>query len=155
MNADRLAELNKILSQPLRQKILLQLGQYDSLTFESLLKNLKIEDPQELSNQMQILCDLLERKNEQEHSSIEQEHLEKSNEKYVLTEKGHDVLYAMISFPELKSKYYKQKLKPKWFTPYWVSIFASTVVIIGVVIPVFGHHPFETAIFYLAIALTT
>ena len=72
-----------------------------------------------------------------------------------MTEKGHDVLYAMISFPELKSKYYKQKLKPKWFTPYWVSIFASTVVIIGVVIPVFGHHPFETAIFYLAIALTT
>ena len=75
MNADRLAELNKILSQPLRQKILLQLGQYDSLTFESLLKNFKIEDPQELSNQIQILGDLLERKNEQEHSSIEQEHL--------------------------------------------------------------------------------
>ena len=83
MNADRLAELNKILSQPLRQKILLQLGQYDSLIFESLLKNLKIEDPQELSNQIQILGDLLERKKEQEHSSIEQEHLEKSNEKYV------------------------------------------------------------------------
>ena len=59
----------------------------------------------------------------------------------------------MISFPELKSKYYKQKLKPKWFTPYWVSIFAWTVVIIGIVIPVFGHQPFETAIFYLAIAL--
>jgi hypothetical protein len=59
----------------------------------------------------------------------------------------------MIAFPELKSKDCRQKPKPKWFTPYWIVIFVSTIIVLGIVIPVFGHISFERAIFYLAIAL--
>jgi hypothetical protein len=152
MNADKLAELNEILKQPLRQKILLQLGQHDSLTFEELLKNLKIQDLQELSNQIEILGDLIGKTNS-ETSPIKPEQSENLSEEYALTEKGHDALDAMIAYPELKSMDYPQKPKPKWFMPYWIAIFASTIIIVGIVIPFFGHQSFERAIFYLAIAL--
>jgi hypothetical protein len=72
MSADRLARLNEILKEPLRQRILLQLGQHDRLTFDSLMKNLKIEDPQELSNQLTILWDLVAKVKDDEHFSTEQ-----------------------------------------------------------------------------------
>jgi hypothetical protein len=45
------------------------------------------------------------------------------------------------------------KPKPKWFTPCWIAIFVSTIIVLGIVIPVFGHVSFERALFYLAVVL--
>jgi hypothetical protein len=147
MNADRLAELHEVLKEPLRQKILLQLGQHDVLSFETLAKNLRIEDPQELNDQIKILSNLLEEKYlpDPKGSDVAV---------YALTEEGHEVLDAMIMFPELTSKDYLVKPKPKWFTPYWIALFLSTAIIVGVLPLVFGHQSIESVIFYLAVALS-
>ena len=45
------------------------------------------------------------------------------------------------------------KPKPKWFTPYWIALFVSTIIVLGIVFPVIGHVSFERAIFYLVVAL--
>ena len=78
MSQDRLAQLHDALRQPLRQKILLQLGQNDNLTIDDFAKNLKINDLTELSNQLAELEDL----------TVEGEHLvsKQSNLRYRLTE---------------------------------------------------------------------
>ncbi len=147
MSAERLAQLHEILKQPLRQKILLQLGQHDYLSFETLLGNLQLEDPRELDEQIAFLGDLLEKRFLPDAKGSD-------TAMYGLTEKGHDVLHALIAFPELASKDYTLKSKPKWFTPYWIALFISTVLIVGVVFPIFGHQPLERAIFVLAVALS-
>jgi CDP-diglyceride synthetase len=47
----------------------------------------------------------------------------------------------------------EQKQKPKWFTPYWIAIFVSTVILLGIILPVFGHVSLETALFILIVGL--
>lgn len=157
MNGDRLAELHNVLEQPLRCKILPKLSEQDSLTFDDLTKNLKTDDPQELSSQLAVL----------ESLTVEGEHLisKQSDSSYQLTEMGHYVLDEMIAFPELESDSYKEKLlgaanpskqpnpQPKWFRPYWIAIFVSAIVVLGIIFPVFGHQSFGSAIFYLFAAL--
>jgi DNA-binding HxlR family transcriptional regulator len=157
MSSDRLSELHSVLKDPLRQKILLKLGQYDNLDFDGLKKNLKLADSQELSYQLNTLQEM----------TVEGEHLltKQENSVYQLTEKGHDVLDKMISFPELKSDNFREKLlgepnlskqfkaKPKWFTSYWIVLFVSTIIVMGIVIPVFGNQSVNKAIIYTVIAL--
>jgi hypothetical protein len=147
MSADRLAELHEILKEPLRQKILLQLGQHDYLSFDTLMKNLEIDDPRDLSDQIKVLADLLEEKFQIDEKGSD-------TAVHALSEKGHDVLDAMIAYPELTSQNYLAKRKPKWFTPYWIALFVSTAIIVGVVPLVFGHQSLERVIFYLAVALS-
>jgi DNA-binding HxlR family transcriptional regulator len=103
MNDDELARLHEILKEPLHQKILLQLGEHGHLTFDDLITNLKIEDTQELSYQLNTL----------EKLTMGGEHLvtKQADLQYSLTEKGHYVLDEMIAFPELESDGYKQKIR--------------------------------------------
>ena len=102
MNDEKLARLHEILKEPLRQKILLQLGEHGHLTFDDLITNLKIEDTQELAYQLNAL----------EKLTIDEEHLvsKQADLQYSLTEKGHFVLDEMIAFPELELDSYRQKL---------------------------------------------
>jgi DNA-binding HxlR family transcriptional regulator len=103
MSDERLAQLHEILKDTLSQKILLQLGESDSLSFDDLMKNLKLNGTQELSNQLNTL----------EKLTIDGEHLvsKQVDLQYSLTEKGHYVLDEMIAFPELESDGYTQKIR--------------------------------------------
>ncbi len=103
MSDERLAQLHEILRDALSQKILLELGEFESLGFDDLRNRLKIEDTQELGNQLNTL----------EKLTIDGEHVvsKQSDLQYKLTEKGHYVLDEMIAFPELESDNYKQKVE--------------------------------------------
>jgi hypothetical protein len=59
MSDDRLARWHEFLKDPIRQKILLKLGQQDKLSFDELMKDLKIDDQMKLYNELQILRDLV------------------------------------------------------------------------------------------------
>lgn len=102
MKDEKLARLHEILKEPLRQKILLQLGEHKHLTFDDLITNLKIADTQELTYQLNTL----------EKLTIDEEHIlsKQADMQYSLTEKGHYVLDELIAFPELESDSYKQKI---------------------------------------------
>ncbi len=101
MNDEKLVQLHEILKEPLRQKILLQLGEHGHLTFDDLMTNLKIDDAQELTYQLNTL----------EKLTIDEEHLisEQADSQFSLTDKGHFVLDEMIAFPELELDSYRQK----------------------------------------------
>ena len=93
MSNDRLLDLHEVIKDLLRQKILLKLGQYDSLDFSNLIKSLKISDSLELSNQLSIL----------EEIKVEGEHLvTKQENSYRLTEKGQLGLDLRLNLAELK-----------------------------------------------------
>ncbi len=47
-DTDKLAQWHEILKDPTRQKILLKLGEHDKLSFDELVKELKIDDQEEL-----------------------------------------------------------------------------------------------------------
>jgi hypothetical protein len=154
MSGDRTFELHEVVKDPLRQKILLKLGQHDSIEFDSLVENLKLTDTQELSNQLVTLQEV----------TIEGEHIvTKQGNSYQLTEKGHEVLDEMIAFPQLGLDNYREKLlgessnqskpKPKWFSPYWIAIFASAVLVVGVIIPFFSHQTVEETALYLTVTM--
>jgi hypothetical protein len=153
MSGNRLAQLHNVLKDPLRQKILLQLGQYDRLTLDVLAKHLKTANIKELSDQLQILS----------RPVVEGEFLvSKQDTGYSLTEKGHDVVDKLILYPELKYDSYAQLLpghstpaqkpKPWWFTPYWVAIFVSNIVVGGIILPFFWRLAPSQVIFYLIIS---
>ncbi len=103
MSDDRLAQLHEILKDTLSRKILLQLGEHGHLTFDDLIKNLNIEDTQELSYQLNTL----------EKLAIDGENLiiKQADLQYSLTEMGHYVLDEMIAFPELGSNGYTKKIR--------------------------------------------
>jgi hypothetical protein len=107
MSDDKLAELHEFLKDPIRQKILLKLGEYDSLTFEELLEKLKIDDSQELLRQLKVLDDLV-KVTEDSYSLTEEGVSKKPSGRYMLTERGHDAIEEMIDFPELESENYKK-----------------------------------------------
>jgi hypothetical protein len=142
MDSARRIELHEVLKEPIRQKILLKLGQSKSVMSDDLAKLLKL-DQTEIDSQLGALTEL----------TVDSEHLvTKDGSAYSLTEKGHDVLNSMIAFPELTQES-QSKPKPKWFTPYWATLIALTIVVTGVVIPVFTHQSPEKAVFYIAAAL--
>jgi hypothetical protein len=156
MSSDRLSEMHEVIKDPLRQRILLKLGQRDSLDFDGLVKNLKMTDTKELSNQLVALQEM----------TVEGEPIvTKQDKAYRLTEKGHEVLDKMIAFPQLKFDNYNEKLfgnnlsdreskpKPKWFRPYWIVLFISTVIVVGIAIPFFSNAPIDKTIFYLFFTL--
>lgn len=92
MSDDRLAELHELLKNPIRQKILLKLGEYDRLSFEDLMKELKMDNPQELHSQLEILSDLVTKTEDDEYLLNEQGVSKRPGGQYVLTEKGHNAV---------------------------------------------------------------
>ncbi len=107
--ADKLASLHEILKDPLRQKILLKLGEHDSIGFDELMKELKIDDEEEVYDQLKILGDLVTKK-EEEYLFNKQGVSKKLGGQYALTGKGHDAVDEMIEFPEIEAENYKDKL---------------------------------------------
>jgi len=155
MIGDRLSEIHEVIKDPLRQRILLKLGQYNSQDFDDLSKNLKITNTHKLSNQLAILQEM----------RVEGEYLvAKQENAYALTEKGHEVLTKIIAFPQLKYEDYKERLfgeqgqskqskpRPKWFTHYWIAIVISTIIV-GVTLPLIQQVSFQTAIIFTGVTL--
>ena len=99
--ADRLARWREFLKDPIRQKILLNLGQQDELSFDELIKDLKIDDQMQLYNELQILRDLVTKVKPENHQFQQEVGSEDISERYVLTDEGHDVVDWMIAFPVL------------------------------------------------------
>ena len=114
MSDDNLAELHEFLKDPIRQKILLKLGEYDRLSFEDLKKELKIDNPQELHSQLEILGDLVTKAEDDEYLLSEQGVSKRPGGKYALIEKGHDAVDELIFFPEIKADNYKEKIDQKF-----------------------------------------
>jgi hypothetical protein len=108
MSDDRLAELHELLKNPIRQKILLKLGEYDRLSFEDLMKELKMDNPQELHSQLEILSDLVTKAEDDDYLLNEQGFSKRPGGQYVLTEKGHNAVDELIFFPEIKFDNYKK-----------------------------------------------
>lgn len=142
MDSSRRIELHEVLKEPLRQKILLKLGRHNCLSIDDLAKLLTLTQV-EIDNELRVLLD----------SIVDDEHLVvKEGNAYKLTEKGHYVLNSMIAYPELAHDG-QPKPKPKWFTPYWALLIVLTIIVVGVVIPFFGHQSLEKAAVYTAAAL--
>jgi len=114
-NADKLSPLHEILKDPLRQKILLKLGERDGLSFDEMMKELKIDDQQEVHSQLKILGDLITETEDDEYSLSEQGVSKKPGGQYKLTEKGQDAVDEMIAFPEIESENYKEEVNSKFF----------------------------------------
>jgi hypothetical protein len=115
MSADNLAPLHELLKDPIRQKTLLLLGERDRLSFDDLVKQLKIDDQEELHNQLKILGDLVTKVEDDEYSLTEQGVSKRPGGQYMLTEKGHDAVDEMVAFPEIESENYKQIVNKKFF----------------------------------------
>jgi predicted ArsR family transcriptional regulator len=115
MNDSKLARLPEVLKDPVRQKILLLLGEHDRLIFKELLEKLEIHDKEELKNQLKVLRALVKRV--KEHEYFENGVLIKPPLKYVLTDQGHFFLDEMIAFPELKFDDYKERLPANYRRP--------------------------------------
>jgi hypothetical protein len=137
MSGDGLSGADAVIIDPLRQRILLKMGQHDSVSFEDLTKSLKLTDSTELCSQLRFL----------QETTVGDEHIvtQLANSKFQLTEKGHAVVNRLIICPP--------KSKPKWFTPYWTALFALTILVVGVLIPLFTHQSAFNALVYTAIAL--
>jgi hypothetical protein len=114
MSDDNLAKLHDLLKNPIRQKILLKLGEHDRLSFEDLMKELKMDNQQELHSQLEILSDLVTKAEDDEYFLSEQGVSKRPGGQYMLTEKGHDAVGELIFFPEIKSDNYKEKIDEKF-----------------------------------------
>ncbi len=108
--ADRLARWHEFLKDPLRQKILLKLGEHDKLSFDELMKELKIDDQEELYDELQVLGDLVAKVKDDEYSLPKEGDLKTLSDQYMLTEEGHDLVDEMVAFPEIESDNYNEML---------------------------------------------
>jgi hypothetical protein len=113
MNDDNLAELNYLLKDPIRQKILLKLREYDRLSFGDLMEKLKLDNPQVLHSQLSTLGDLVTAV-EDTFLLIEQGVSKRPGGQYMLIEKGVDAVNELVCFPEIKSEDYKEKIEQKF-----------------------------------------
>jgi hypothetical protein len=154
MDNERLSRLHKILGEPWRRRILLELSQHDGLSLDALAFILKVKDVDELRRQLTGL----------EQVTFEGEFLISNLNGYRLTEQGHFVLDEMLAFPELKSEEYKQKWGdqkdkpppkplPKWWKPYWIALFVSAIIVMGIVNPIVFREPFNVNLLWLFFGL--
>lgn len=141
IDSDRLDRLHEILKDPVRQKILLKLGEREKLSFDELMKELKIDDQRELYDELRVLSDLVTKVKDDPYPLPKENVSETLSEQYMLTEEGHDALDEMIASPELESDDYKEKMfdkdgqpKPNFVTSHRFALAFLTVAIVGGII---------------------
>lgn len=139
--ADRLARLHELLKDPVRQKLLLKLGEHDKLSIDELMKELKIDDQWELYDQLQVLGDLVTKVKDDQYLLPKKGVSQAFGEQYMLTEKGHDTLDEMIAYPEIESDNYNElfdkdgQLKPNFSkSNQRVKVFLSIMIVATVII---------------------
>jgi hypothetical protein len=110
---DKLARWHELLKDPVRQKILLKIGKHDKLSFDELLKELKIDDQKELYDELQVLDELVTKVKDENYSLPKEDALKTPSDQYMLTEEGHDAIDDMIAFPEIESDNYNEKMFDK------------------------------------------
>jgi hypothetical protein len=111
--ADKLARWHEFLKDPVRQKILLKLGEHDKLSFDELMKELKIDDQEELHNELQVLGELVTKVKDEDYSLPKEDVLKTLSDQYMLTEEGHDAVNEMIAHPEIESDNYNEEMFDK------------------------------------------
>ncbi len=116
MSDDNLDALHEILKDPIRQKILIQLGEHNRLSFYALKEQLRTVAMDELQRQLKILDDLVLKSRDDEYSLSESGVSKQPSEQYMLTEKGHNAVYQMIVFPEIKLENYREIIDKKFFS---------------------------------------
>jgi predicted transcriptional regulator len=118
MSDYKLSELHELVKDPLRQKILMKLGEHNGLTINELIRELKVDDQQVVLSQLEVLGDLISKTAEdEEYSLTEQGVTKKRGGQYRLSEKGKDAVSQMIIYPEIETDYYKQKIDQKFHSP--------------------------------------
>ena len=139
--ADRLARFHELLKDPFRQKILLKLGEHDKLSFDELLKELKIDDQEELYDQLQVLGDLVTKVKDDPYLLPQKGVSQVFGDQYMLTEGGHDALDELIAYPEIESDNYKEifdkngLLKPNFAkSNQRVMVFLSIMIVATVIV---------------------
>jgi hypothetical protein len=135
-----------ILKDPLSKRILLQIRQHESMSIDSLMLNLKINDQQLIKNRLKKLSDI-DKAIEPDSKSL----MQTPGEQYVLTERGHEIVLQLLT-TEICPPISADK-SPRWFKLYWFGLFVITVVLVGVVIPFVTHATVEKAVIYLLISL--
>ncbi len=126
--ADKFVRWYALLDSPIRQKILLKLGEYDKLSFDELLKEVKIDDQMQLYSELRILVDLVTKA--KDNVVYRQEvYSNDISEKYMLTDEGHDVLDWMLYYPELAINKPKRQLE----TPTLLLLFFVPILITAVI----------------------
>jgi DNA-binding HxlR family transcriptional regulator len=131
MSADKLGQLHEILKDQLRQKILLKLGEHNDLSFDELMKELKMDNREEVYNQLNVLGDLVSQTESDEYLLSEQGVSKKPGGQYKLTEKDQDAINEMIAFPEIKSENYKEEVNRKYFSQKAVNRLKLFYVLLG------------------------
>jgi hypothetical protein len=115
MSSEKLSELHEILKEPLRRKILLELGRHDGVSLDVLVAELKVGDSQEVLSQLKILGNLVSI-TEAEFILNEQGVTKKAGGLYKLTERGYYAVNELIAFPELQSDNYAERVEKKFFS---------------------------------------
>jgi len=131
MSADKLDQLHEILKEPFRKKILLKLGEHNGLSFDELMKELKMDNREEVGTQLNVLGDLVSKTEYDEYLLSEQGVSKKPGGKYRLTEKGQDAVNEMVALPEIKSENYKEEINRKYFSQKAVSRRKLFYVLLG------------------------
>ena len=116
MSDDNLAVLHELVKDPVREKMLLKLGENERLSFDGLKEYLKNVTAEELQRQLRILDDLVMQAQDDEYLLTESGVSKRPGGQYMLTEKGHNAVYQMIAFPEIKSENYREIVDKKFFS---------------------------------------
>ena len=124
-NADGLARLHEFLKDPIRRRILLKLSELGKLSFDDLMKELKIDDQEQVHDQLSDLDGLVTRTND-------------DSKLYVLTEDGHYAVEELIAFSEIESDNYRKSLdkngepKKAWYATDLKSVVVKFAIMISI-----------------------
>jgi hypothetical protein len=135
----------------LSANILFQIRRYEKISVDDLLSNIKTSDRLSIEARLAELHELITVVDTKTESAFPS-----NNQLYELTEKGHEVVLGLLSSekdPLAPAAPASTKKSSRWFKPYWLFLLISTIVFVGIIIPVLGHVPFEKAAIYLALTL--
>jgi hypothetical protein len=143
------SDIHRNILDSLSMNILFQIRRYEKISVDDLLSNINTSDRLSIESRLAELNELIavvEPKTESAFTS--------HSKLYELTERGHEVVLGLLSSEEdplVPSA--STKKGSRWFRPYWLFLFISTIVFAGIIIPTIGHVPFEKAAVYLIISL--
>jgi hypothetical protein len=129
----------------LSTNILFQIRRYEKISVDNLLSNIKTSDRLSIESRLAELNELIAVVEPKTGSTFTSH-----SKLYELTERGHEVVLGLLSSENdtlIPSALTKKG--SRWFRPYWLFLFVSTIVFAGIIIPTIGHVPFEKTAVYL------
>jgi hypothetical protein len=143
------SDINGNILDSLSTNILFQIRRHEKMSVDDLLSKIKTSDRLSIESRLVELDELITIVDTKTESAFPSH-----NKLYELTEKGHEVVLGLLS-PENDPLVPSASTKKgsRWFRPYWLFLFVSTIVFVGIIIPIIGHVPFEKAAIYLVLTL--